>query len=78
MTDENVPESITTGRNKNPAGEPETVPLKKRMSIQEAVNKRSWDALAEMAAGGDWAAEVALNVAAAFWPSGKAAKALKA
>lgn len=57
--------------------EPEIVPLKKRMNIQEAIGKRSWDALAEMAAGGDWAAEVALNAAAALWPSSKAAKALK-
>jgi hypothetical protein len=58
-------------------GEPEMPFLQKQMGIQEAVGKRSWDALAEMAAGGDWAAEVALNVAAALWPSSKAAKALK-
>lgn len=58
-------------------GGPEMPPLQKQMSIQEAVGRRSWDALAEMASGGDWAAEVALNVAAALWPGSKAAKALK-
>jgi hypothetical protein len=47
-------------------------------TIQESVARRSWDTLAGMAEDGDWAAEVALNVAAALWPSGKAVKCLRA
>jgi len=54
----------------------EAPPVKRAETVEEAVNKRDWDSLAEMA-DKNWAAEVALNIAAVLWPTGKAAKALK-
>jgi hypothetical protein len=58
----------------------EDVPDKEKRvvyTVEEAVNKRAWAELAEMAKE-DWPAEAALRVAAVLWPSGKAAKAAKA
>ena len=46
-------------------------------TVEETVNKRAWDRLAEMAKE-SWPAEAALRTAALLWPSGKAAKAVKA
>lgn len=56
--------------------EPIFTEKKQSVSIEEAVNKREWDKLAEMAKE-NWSAEAALKTAAVLWPSGKAAKAVK-
>lgn len=58
------------------APEPIFTEKKQSVSIEEAVNKREWDKLAEMAKE-NWSAEAALKTAAVLWPSGKAAKAVK-
>jgi len=56
------------------APSPEEKALPKPAGVEEAIGRHSWQTLAELSAAGDWSAEVALNVAAALWPTGNAAR----
>jgi len=64
-------------RGTGPGDQPARKPAPAPRDVEEAVRRRAWDTLAGMSDGGDWAAAVALGLAAELWPSGKAARIVK-